>query len=121
MPDFGVSQTETTIASALVGAFARGDLLDHLDNAAPKLGVGDARECAGQRQGLGGRQEIRDVSRRGAFGETVGAGGAAGAALEQKRYRDLKYFGDLLNAAGPDPVGALFVFLNLLEGEAEGF
>jgi hypothetical protein len=32
---------------ALIGSFAHGDLLDHLDNAAPKLGVRDARERAG--------------------------------------------------------------------------
>ena len=30
--------------SALVGSFARGDLFDHLDNATPELGIGDARE-----------------------------------------------------------------------------
>src|SRR5467141_3165899 len=29
---------------ALVRPFARGDLLDHLDNAAPELGIGNARE-----------------------------------------------------------------------------
>ena len=33
--------------SALVGVFARGDLLDQLDDAAPKLGIGDPRERAG--------------------------------------------------------------------------
>ena len=32
-----------------------------------------------------------------------------------------KYFGDLLDAAGADPVGALLVFLNLLEGQAQCF
>jgi len=30
--------------SALVGPFTRGDLFDHLDDAAPELGIGDARE-----------------------------------------------------------------------------
>src|SRR6187397_2688450 len=29
---------------ALVRPFARGDLLDHLDDAAPELGIGNARE-----------------------------------------------------------------------------
>lgn len=38
--------------SALVGSFVRGNLFDQLHNAASKLGVGDARECAGQRQPL---------------------------------------------------------------------
>jgi hypothetical protein len=32
---------------ALIGSFADGDLLDHLDNAAPELGIRDARERAG--------------------------------------------------------------------------
>src|ERR1700687_3370566 len=90
---------QNDLNSALVGSFARSDLFDQFDNAAPELGVGDARTSARQRQALGG-------------------GGAAGTALEQKRNRDLQYFGDLLDAACADPVGALFVFLNLLEGEA---
>jgi hypothetical protein len=34
----------TALFSALVGSFTGGDLFDHLDNAAPELGVGDARE-----------------------------------------------------------------------------
>src|SRR5665213_716718 len=70
------------LMSALVGAFARGDLLDQVDDAAPELGVGDAREGAGQRQTLGGREEIGNVGRRGAFGETLGAGGAGRSPLE---------------------------------------
>jgi hypothetical protein len=40
------------LISGLVGSFVRGDLFDQIHNAAPKLGVGDARECAGQRQSL---------------------------------------------------------------------
>src|SRR5487761_2149522 len=91
--------------SALVGSFVRGDLFDQLDNAAPKPGVGDAGECAGQRQSLRCRQEIGHVCRRGPFAEPCGAGGAAGASLKQERYRHLKYFGDLLNAACTDAVG----------------
>src|SRR5450759_5436114 len=108
-------------SSTLVGTFARGDLFDQFDDAAPELGVGDARERTGQRQALGGRQKIGNVGRRSSFGEAPGVRGAAGASLEQKRYRHLKYFGDLLDAACTDPVGALLVFLNLLEGEAQCF
>src|SRR5260221_14638211 len=54
-------------SSALVRSFARGDLFDQFDDAAPELGVGDARECAGQRQALRGRQEIGNVGRRRTF------------------------------------------------------
>src|SRR5579872_6327921 len=73
----------------LVGAFARGDLFDQFDDAAPNLGIGDARERAGQRQALGGCQEIGDVGRRSSFDEALGVGRAARASLEQKRHRHL--------------------------------
>src|ERR1700692_2026532 len=105
------SRSGMTSVLALVGRFARGDLFDQLDNAAPELGVGDARERTGQREALGGCEKIGNVSRRGSFAVALGTRGAAGSSLEQKRYRNLEYFGDLLNPAGADPVGALFVFL----------
>ena len=92
----------THLSSALVGRFARGDLFDQLDNAAPELGVGDARERTGQGEAFGGCEKIGNVSRRGSFAAAVGTCGAAGSSLEQKRYRDLEYFGYLLNAAGAD-------------------
>ena len=40
-------------------------------------------------------------------------------AFEEKRHRHLQDMGNLLQAAGADAVGALLVFLHLLEGEAE--
>src|SRR5687768_13674264 len=40
-------------------------------------------------------------------------------AFEEKRNRHLKDVRDLLQAAGADAVGALLVFLHLLEGQAE--
>ena len=39
------------------------------------------------------------------------------SALEEERYWHLKDMGDLLQPAGPDAVGAFFVFLHLLEGD----
>src|ERR1700728_2042566 len=96
-------------SSAFVRSFARGDLLDHLDNAAPKLGIGDAGERAGQREAFGGRQKIRNIGRRGAFAEFFGIRRAARASLEQKLYRDPKYLGDLLNAAFSHPACDLLV------------
>jgi len=51
------------LTSALVRSLAHGDLFDHLDNAAPKLGIADARERPGQRQALRGREKIGNVSR----------------------------------------------------------
>src|SRR6266404_5891503 len=41
---FRARRNPLSVSSALVRSFARGDLFDHLDNASPELGVGDARE-----------------------------------------------------------------------------
>src|ERR1700730_4691728 len=95
--------------SALVGAFARCDLFDQIDDGAAHLGVGDAREGTRQRQTFGSSEKIGNIGRRGALAEAVGIGRAARSAVEQKRYRDLQDFGNLLQAAGADAVGALFV------------
>src|ERR1700744_2654368 len=62
---------------------ARGDLLDQIDDAAPKLGIGDACESARQRQPFGGCEEIRDVGGRGPLAEPD-ARVAGRAALEQE-------------------------------------
>jgi hypothetical protein len=35
--------------------------------------------------------------------------------------RDAKGIGDLLQATAADPIGAILVFLNLLEGDAQGW
>jgi hypothetical protein len=78
-------------SSALVGGFARGDLVDQLDDAAPQPGIGNARERSRQRQTLGTCQEIGNVGRRGPSGEAVGAGDAARSSLEQKRNRYLEF------------------------------
>src|ERR1700730_14598747 len=104
--------------SALLGRLARGDLFDQIDDAATELGIGDARECARQRQTFRGREEIGDVGRRASFAETFGRSGAGRTSLEQEGDRDLEDLGDLLDAAGADPVGAFLVFLDLLKGEA---
>src|ERR1700754_5169092 len=109
----GAAQAKTV--SAAVGLFvAAADQFDHVDDGAAQLDVGDEREGADQRKSVGGREEIGDVSRRGRFVKTIRVG-SAGRALEQERYRDLKDFGDLVDAAGADAVGAFLIFLDLLE------
>src|SRR3954452_19415992 len=45
-------------------AFAR-DLLDEVDDAAPKLCLFDPHEGFGQRKPFGGGEEVRDIGRRG--------------------------------------------------------
>jgi len=44
---------------------------------------------------------------------------SAGRAIEEKACRHLQHFADLLNTASADAVGALFVFLDLLERYAD--
>src|ERR1700741_2142626 len=58
-----VFQTKTSLKPnsripAPVRALPRGALLDHIDNAAPKLGDGNAGEGTGQGQPLRSREEI---------------------------------------------------------------
>src|SRR4051812_24351703 len=100
-------------------AVAAGDLLDEIHDAPAQLGIFDLHERLGQRQAVGRRQKLGHVSRR---GRVLGAAGAArrvGSAVEQEPDRNLQYIGNLLEPAGADPIGALFVFLHLLEREAE--
>ena len=46
--------------------------------------------------------------------------GRGGRALEEKWNRHLKDLGEVLQAAGADPIGPLLVFLDLLESQPEG-
>src|SRR5882724_9885579 len=59
----GAAQAKS--GSAAIGLFVPADQFDHVDDGAPQLDVGDAREGADQRQSLGGCQEIGDIGRRG--------------------------------------------------------
>ena len=53
-----------TPESAFIGLFACGDLLNHVDDAAAKLGIGDAGESASQCEAFGGREEVGDIGWR---------------------------------------------------------
>ena len=61
-----------------------GDLLDQIDDAAAQLGVLDAHERLGQREAVGGREEIRHVGGRGRFGQAVAPAGRRRARLRRK-------------------------------------
>src|SRR6266404_5553074 len=75
--------------------------------------------CFSACQALRAQRSVRPF--RQSFAGAVSARDAAGSSLEQERYRHLEYFGDLLDAACSDPVGAFLVLLNLLEGETQSF
>src|ERR1700722_14627976 len=62
---------KSPVPSTLVRSLARGDLFDQFDDAAPKFGIGDAREGTRQRQALGSRQKIGNIGRRSSFAKTA--------------------------------------------------
>src|SRR5215813_3300452 len=96
-----------------------GNLLNEIDDAAPKLGFVDPDESLCQQEPFGAGKEIRHIGRRGCVFHSVGRTVQVGRALVEERYWHLKDMGDLLQPAGPDAVGAFLVFLHLLEGEAK--
>src|ERR1700733_16266836 len=61
-PAVSCFKTEAS-ASALVRMFLGRDLLDKIDDAAPKFGVADAGKGAGQRQAFGRCEEIGHIGR----------------------------------------------------------
>src|SRR5262245_55392611 len=96
-----------------------GNLLNEIDDAAPKLGFVDPDESLCQQEPFGAGKEIPHVGRRGCVFHSVGRTVQVGRALVEERYWYLKDMGDLLQPAGPDAVGAFLVFLHLLVGDAE--
>src|SRR2546423_7759564 len=86
-----------------------GDLINQLDEAAADRAVRDSRKRGQQTQRALVRNEL---DRRGARRALV----CGRIGVEEGIDRDAEYRGDLGKAPGADPVDALFVFLNLLEG-----
>src|SRR5664280_693330 len=113
------SRTASGDEPAFASARISRNLLDQFDDAAAQLAVLDLHERLGQRETVGGGEEVRHIGRRGRFAH-AGMFGQMRAAFEEKRNRHLQDVGNMLQPAGADAVGALLVFLHLLEGEAEG-
>src|SRR5690606_3542279 len=85
-----------------------------VDDLAADLGIADPHEGAVELQTFGAGQEIDDIGRLALFGQTLAG---ARSVLEEECYRNFEDRGDRLKPARPDTVGALFVFLDLLEGD----
>src|SRR5436309_1367241 len=66
-----------------------GDLLDEIDNAAPKLGFLDAHESLGQGEPLGGGEEIRDIGGGGRFFHSIRRAVQVGRSFKEERHRHL--------------------------------
>ncbi len=102
-----------------VSAFAVGDMLDQFDDVAAQLAVLDAHEGLDQRKPVDGGEKLGDIGRRDGLAHAAAMPARRRRALEEKRNRHLQDVAHLLQAAGADAVGALFVFLHLLEGQPE--
>src|SRR3974390_3465277 len=97
-----------------------GDLLHEIDDAAPKLWFVDARESLRERKPFRRGEEIRNISGRGRVLRRTARPRQVGRPLEEELDRNLQDLRNLLQAAGTDAVGALLIFLDLLERKAEG-
>jgi hypothetical protein len=110
------SEVSERLDSLIVGA---GDLLDKIDDGSPKLCVRNLHESFGEVEPVGGSKIVRYEFWKGSVGlRTLLAGDIRGS-FEEERCRHLKYVRNLLQAAGADAVYALFIFLQLLERDAE--
>ena len=99
--------------------FVARNLFDQIDDAPAQFAALDFHERLGQRQAIGSGEKVRHIGRRRRFPH-AGMARHIRRAFEEERHRYLQDIGDLLQPAGADTVGALLVFLNLLEGQAKG-
>jgi hypothetical protein len=93
------------------------DLFDQIDNAAPEFCILDPQKGFRERQSVGGREKVIDVRwrrRRGVFA------GRHRQSFKEEGYWDVQNVSEVLEPTSTDPIGTLFVFLYLLEGQADG-
>lgn len=96
--------------------------LDQLDDLAPDLAIGNLHEGTIELQPFGRGQEIDDVVGAGCFGQAPRGGRVlTRSVFEEEGDRDIENGGDILETAGANAVGALFVFLDLLKRDSETF
>ena len=115
-------RSENANASRTRLALISGDLLDQVDHTAPQLRVFDIREGLGQCEPIGAGQEFGDVvGNRGLRRAVLALLRGPGDTLKKERNRNLQDLGDVLQPAGANPVGSLFVFLDLLESQPQPF
>src|SRR5690606_41181207 len=100
--------------------FFGGQRLNQIDDPAPHLWILNADESPVQLDTLAGMEEIDDIVRRGLLGHAGrrAASFLPGRAFEEERHGRIEDRGDRLEPACADPVGALFVFLDLLKRDA---
>ena len=102
-------------------SFGRRQRGDEIEDALAHLGVADLGEGAIELQPLAGRQEVDDIGAGRRLRQHRLAGLGRRSALEEEGGRHFQHPRQLLQPAGADAVGALLVFLDLLERHVEGF
>jgi hypothetical protein len=102
-----------------LGRFSN-DLLDELNDRAPNLRVFDSSVCPYQGDPVGCREKSTYVARyRRPTLWALREMQLTRRPLKEERYRHTKDVGQMLETAGTDAVGALLVFLHLLEGQSQ--
>ena len=99
--------------------FGAGDLLDKIDDGTPKPCVLNVHEGFGEMKPIGGGQKIGYVLWRRSVGLCMVLSAHVRSPFKEELDRHLKNIRNMLQAACADAVRALFVFLNLLERQAE--
>ncbi len=87
------------------------DRIDEVDEGVADLAMRDAVERGQQLERAAVGQQLDGSRALAARRDCIG--------IKQGADRDIEYLGDLRKAPGPDPVGAVFVFLDLLERDAK--
>ena len=95
------------------------DGFDEMHNRTPDRFVADAHERLDKGLSVGGREKICSVDGGRRLCLFRRLAGSLRNALEEKGHGDIEYMTKLLQAARADPVGALFVFLDLLKRQAQ--
>jgi hypothetical protein len=103
----------------MVGRFGD-DLLDQRNDRAPNLRVFNSSVCLYQCHPIGRREKSTQVTRyRIATFREFREMKLARRPLKEKRHRYMKDVRQLMKTAGANAVGAILVFLDLLEGQFE--
>lgn len=96
-----------------------GDGLHHTNDRAAKAGVLNTHKGFHQSQPVGRRQKIGDIGGRRRIPERLSTFRQLRPSFEEEMHRRVEDLGYRLQPAGADAIGALLVFLNLLEGQPE--
>ena len=122
---FGLGELDDLVLARLLLLGRRRNTLDETDDAATHVRVLNPPECRYQREPVRRREAVGHVCRRRRFAGRLRAFSLRlrveldRSAVEEERHRHLQDQRYLLYARRTDAIGALLVFLDLLEGQTE--